>query len=397
VKFIRIGTLNIVLLAAAVLAGCSDSPAPTKAAGETPAKLTGTAVKESELTSVSLSSEAENRLGIRVQPAATTQSAAVHRFAGEIVKPAGSSLIVSSPLAGVLDAESSPSPELGSSLKQNQVLFRIRPLLPVSRDVVVTVEGDVAQARTRVDTARQRKARADRMLADEVGTVRGQEEAQYELDAATAALRAAENRLKQIQSAPLDGPAPVEVRSPQSGVLRQLFVTAGQTVGPGAQMFEVEDTRDVWIRVPVYAGEVQNLNPRGSVIVQAIGGEGGTWTAEPINAPPSADASSATVHLYYRLPNQNLRFKPGEKLNVTIRGNGQRNWVEVSVSAVVYDIHGGSWVYESLGSRRYARRRVDLDHTASGKAFLRAGLEAGTDVVVDGAAELWGFEFGTGK
>ena len=41
--------------------------------------------------------------------------------------------------------------------------------------------------------------------------------------------------------------------------------------------------------------------------------------------------------------------------------------------------------------------RVDVDHTTSGIAFLSAGLREGTRIVTDGAAELWGFEFGTGK
>jgi hypothetical protein len=101
--------------------------------------------------------------------------------------------------------------------------------------------------------------------------------------------------------------------------------------------------------------------------------------------------------LYYRLLNPGQRFKPGEKLRVAFRGTDTRDWIEVPWSAVVFDTHGGSWVYESLGERRYSRRRVDIDHTASGKAYLRAGVAAGTKVVAEGTAELWGFEFGTGK
>jgi len=40
---------------------------------------------------------------------------------------------------------------------------------------------------------------------------------------------------------------------------------------------------------------------------------------------------------------------------------------------------------------------VNLDHSSGAKAFLNAGISAGNKVVADGAAELWGFEFGTGK
>jgi hypothetical protein len=63
----------------------------------------------------------------------------------------------------------------------------------------------------------------------------------------------------------------------------------------------------------------------------------------------------------------------------------------------VYDTSGGTWVYESIGGDRYSRRRVDLDHAAEGLAYLNSGLRPDASVVIAGAAELWGYEFGTGK
>ena len=82
---------------------------------------------------------------------------------------------------------------------------------------------------------------------------------------------------------------------------------------------------------------------------------------------------------------------------ITLRAKGQRQWIEVPSSAVVFDTRGGSWVYESLGDRRYGRRRVEIDHISSGAAYMNRGVSVGNKVVVEGAAELWGFEFGTGK
>jgi hypothetical protein len=103
------------------------------------------------------------------------------------------------------------------------------------------------------------------------------------------------------------------------------------------------------------------------------------------------------VDLYYLLSNEGLRFKPGEKVTVSLRTAGSQNWIQVPWSSVVFDTNGGSWVYESLGDRHYARRRVNLDHSDGSKAYLTAGISAGAKIVADGAAELWGFEFGTGK
>jgi membrane fusion protein, heavy metal efflux system len=382
---------------ALAMASCSgEAPKSAAPKAEAPAKLSGTTVKEAELTSITLTEDAERRLGIRIEAARAGQGSAVRQFAGEVTAPVGSSVLVSSPVAGTLQARGA-IPTVGSMIKKDQPLFTLKPFLPLPRDLKASAEGDVAQARTRVETARQRKARADRMLADQVGTVRAQEEAQQELALATTALEVAENRLRQVQLEPFAEDVQIPIQAPQDGLLRQVFVASGQTVNAGASVFEVTNLNQVWIRVPVYAGEAQELASNSTVTVQALNRSGRSWTAQPVAAPPTASSASSTVDLYFQLPNDGLRFKPGEKVSVSIRSRGSRAWVEVPWSAIAYDTNGGTWVYESLGERHYRRRRVSLDHSSGGKAFLSAGVPAGTNVVADGAAELWGFEFGTGK
>ena len=79
-------------------------------------------------------------------------------------------------------------------------------------------------------------------------------------------------------------------------------------------------------------------------------------------------------------------------------------------SAVVYDIHGGTWVYEQIGerTRTFVRRRVDVEYVVGDTAVLAHGgtagnrvvataPPAGTLVVVAGAAELFGTETGFTK
>ncbi len=66
----------------------------------------------------------------------------------------------------------------------------------------------------------------------------------------------------------------------------------------------------------------------------------------------------------------------------------------VSRTALLYDVHGGTWVYEQLGTGVFARHRVEVERVAGDLAVLSRGPEPGTVVVVDGAAELYGTEFG---
>lgn len=66
-------------------------------------------------------------------------------------------------------------------------------------------------------------------------------------------------------------------------------------------------------------------------------------------------------------------------------------------TAVIYDVYGGAWVYVDSGDRHYTRSRITVRWIADGTAVLENGPPLGTLVVIAGAAELFGTEFGTGK
>lgn len=382
---------------AVVLLSMSCGPAqqavPQKA--ESPAKVAGPLVKEGELASVTLTAEAESRLGVRVAPVTSGGAAEIRRFTADVVLPPGKSLIVSAPIAGtILSGFQPPAP--GAAVKRDQVLFEITPLLPLPRDLRVTAESDVEQARTRLETAKLRQSRADKMLKDEVGTVRAQEDARNELDLAKTALEAAQARLDQIKRAPLEGDVTVKVRAPRDGMIRQVLAGTGQPVNGGAPLFEIADLQTLWLRVPIYAGEAAMFSPGSSVSVETLSGSS-IGLARPVEAPPTGDPLAATVDFYYEAPAGAHLWKPGERVAVSMGSSNSTTFSGVPYSAVVYDIQGGSWVYEQAANRRYVRRRVQIHHTARGTAYFTAGPAPGTPILVEGAAELWGVEFGAGK
>ncbi len=66
-------------------------------------------------------------------------------------------------------------------------------------------------------------------------------------------------------------------------------------------------------------------------------------------------------------------------------------------AAVLNDIYGNAWTYVVSGERQFTRRRVTVRWVDEELAILAARPEAGSQVVVAGAAELFGTEFGAGK
>jgi multidrug efflux pump subunit AcrA (membrane-fusion protein) len=151
--------------------------------------------------------------------------------------------------------------------------------------------------------------------------------------------------------------------------------------------------------VPVYAGEVGALDTAATAYVQRLGeqAEAAGVTARPIAAPPSANPGTAGVDLYYALPNPDNRFRPGERVAVRLQRRESNTGLVVPKGALLHDAYGGTWVYVARQPQVYVRERVVVADITGERAVLSQGPAAGARVVTDGAAELFGVEFGAGK
>ena len=381
-----------------MLAGCGAAPKQAPAhPKEAPAKVEVKHAGEESLATITLTEKAEQRLGIKTAAAAMASAPRYYTVAGEVVVPPGQAITVTAPVAGAVVIEEG-IPPAGQRLTGGHPVLKISPLLPVPRDLRTNAAADVEAALTRLETARLRLGRAEKLLSDGVGSARAREDAAEAVSIAETDVTAARARLKQIETAPLEGDITVGVDAPQSGVLRQMFVAAGQVVSAGSPLFEIARLDPVWVRTPVYAGDLDEVRKGGSAVVRPISGSpsGEGRSASPVNAPPTADPLSSATHLYYRLPNASLSLHPGEKLSVSVPMKGERECLQLPYAAILYDVLGGAWVYEETANRQFARRRVMVDYVTGANACLAEGPPPGTKVVTDGAAELFGEEFGVG-
>ena len=283
-------------------------------------------------------------------------------------------------------------------VRKGEPVFRLTPLLGLQRDLKVTYEADVQSAKSRLDAATQQLERARQLLRDLAGSQRNVEAAEQEFGQAKAAYDAAVSRLQRLNSHPLEADVEMTITSPENGVVRQIQAAPGQPVSSGAALFEVADFSRLWLRVPVYAGDLNSIAPQSTVRVRDVSGTGPIRTAVRVGAPPTADPLAVTVDLYFEIANSDGQLRPGQRLTVLVPSRSRvRKSLVVPASAILYDIHGGTWVYVNTSPHVYQRQRVELLEMAGGSAFLARGIEKGAKVVSAGAAELFGTEFGAGK
>jgi multidrug efflux pump subunit AcrA (membrane-fusion protein) len=164
-------------------------------------------------------------------------------------------------------------------------------------------------------------------------------------------------------------------------------------------LLDAADYSRVLIRVPVYVGDLKWIPSQQNASVHGLADSPGTATrsARPTSAPPSADPNAATADLYFELSNTDHALRPGQRVGVTLRTRTEDEGLTVPWSAVLHDVDGGTWVYVQTEPHRYVRRRVSVRRVSGDVAILEQGPTPGTKVVIQGASELFGTEFGAGK
>lgn len=417
----------IYAIAASTL-GCRPGSSAGKAGShkEKPAKVE-LLPHETDLARITLSAEAEQRLGITTQPIREGTLARHRLVSGQVMIPSGRTIAVASPIAGkVTRAAEQSLPLPGSHVKSDQPLLAVKPLLSVERDVPTPAEqvqivgaranlmaartvaaGDVQRSQAEVDAAEINLDRAQKLFQDRAGPKRAVDDAEAQLNIAKSNFDAAVQREKQLTDLLklLDNPedegeaADLPMTTPIAGVLNRIDVREGQTIASGALLFEVVNLDSVWIRVPVFVDQLQEIDSEEPVSLVRLSGEqlASEIKAFPVAAPPSADPTASTADLYYVVDNTEIHLRPGQRVGVEISLRTEGKTMTVPDAAVLYDIYGNAWVYMKTGEHQFTRSRVAIRYIEGATAVIANGPPLGTEVVVDGAAELFGTEFGAGK
>jgi hypothetical protein len=319
------------LLPIVLLHGCGGEPSAKPAA---PAKAEAVA-HEADLLKLTLTNQAQQRLGIRVVRIGDGSAARTRETSGEVVVPP-------SDAGGVPTGSTSNLAQIGA----NQA----------------TADGEVARTQALVRLARIALGRADALVREEAGSVRTRDEAAAGLATARAAADAAQAQ-------------------------RRLL---GPSVGA------MGNQATLWVRVPVFGTDVGGVERGRAATIRPLGDlTASPRSARAIQAPPSANATAGTVDLYFALDNRDRAYRVGQRVAVALPLGGTQAGLSVPTAAIVRDIYGGEWVYRRTAPNSYVRQRIEVASVAGDHALLSRGLARGAEVVTDGAAELFGTEFGT--
>ncbi len=370
---------------------------------KTPNEPTQNVVQENALNTVYLSEDSYRKLDIQIATIKREELVASKTYGGDVVIPAGGLVSVSAPISGKLISLDKNLLKPGERVKSGQLLYRIQPI--ISADARANLVNALADAdslvnvtKSQVDATQIALNRAKKLLEDLVGSQRSVDEANAAHEIALRNLEAAHvkrNALHQVVN--LGTVEPLDIKSPQAGIVSNIFAVSDQLVSAGNPIIEISTLTSLWVRVPIPAGDLETIDQQADAKIQSLSATSKTeyLLANPVKAPPTADPLTSSTHLYYAIQNNQSALRPMQRVSVTLNTQSKSSKaLTLPWSAVVIDIYGGSWVYTQQSKNLYARKRVFLDYVSGSQAIITDGPPEGSKIVVNGALELFGVETG---
>lgn len=270
--------------------------------------------------------------------------------------------------------------EPGQNVRAGQVLAEAQ-----SADIGrARAEHDAAEARvTLARTALERK----RALADRIVPRREVQEAEADLAAALAELRAASATLQALGAGATRGGDASRLRlvAPIAGIVIERNLALGQMIDPGHVAFRIGDLESLWLVAHVFERDAVRVAIGAPARVALAAFPGQVFTGRVTDVGREVEAESRTIPVRVTLANPQQTLRPGMSASAWLQvSTAGQNVVTVPVAAL-QRVRDHWVVFVPRSARTFAIRNVGRGRDLQGEVEVLTGLQPGETVVVDGA------------
>ncbi|NTW15109.1 MAG: efflux RND transporter periplasmic adaptor subunit [Candidatus Moranbacteria bacterium] len=180
--------------------------------------------------------------------------------------------------------------------------------------------------------------------------------------------------------------ADATITAPFSGVVTNRFVQLGAFVGPGMPLFTVASTESLETRLSV-PGDVATAIAKGDTV--SVRSETGSdpVSGSVVSIARAVGISSQSTIVRVGIPaDAGGSLLPGRFVTVTLSSGAARETVSVPETAIIH-LYDDTFV-AAVENDTVSFRKVVLGESVADRREIRSGIDAGTEVVVEGAYAL---------
>jgi len=385
-----------IIICALVIVSCGKPK--TAAAPEEKAEATKSAQEEhekdeakGEAGTVQITTEAQQRNGIVVTPAATTPMTQQLQATGT-VQAVDSSIAHIRPLTrGRLQDVLA---KLGDRVTANQALAQLDNI--EAGDMMTqynTAQSELQRLKIQL-AAQQRQVERNRRLA-EIGAVpqkeyefslaeqQGQQEGIRAQETTIAGLTA---RLRRFGiTDPSGSEAPMTaIRAPFAGVIIRVAAAPGDVVEAGTELFSAADLSTVYVQAQVYEKDLGQIRVGQTASISIDSYPGEHFTGHVASVSDLIDPQTRTAAVRCQVANPGARLKLDMLATVEFPTSMKHAALSVPTDAV-QDIEGKPTVFVRTSPSQFSVRTVETGSSSNGRTEIVHGVKEGEPVVSKGA------------
>jgi len=249
---------------------------------------------------------------------------------------------------------------------------RGQPLLDLYSPELVAAQAEYLQA---IDYRKRLEGRgASEALQSAIELVRSARTRLANWDITQEEIEALEKRGSPVKT--------MTIYSPASGIVTEKYVTSGQNVMAGMELFKIIDFSRVWVIAEIYQNDLSAVGLGETAEIEVSYLPGKEFPGKISYIYPQMNTDIKTARLRIELPNSTgLDLKPGMFVSVRIKSPAILNTVAVPEQAVIRSGERAIAVM-ALGGGYFEPREVKLGVSAEGYLQILEGIREGEKIVV---------------
>ena len=172
------------------------------------------------------------------------------------------------------------------------------------------------------------------------------------------------------------------ITAPTGGVISELMVRNGMTVGAGMTLARINGLGTVWLEAALPEAQAASVSPGQAVEARFPSLPGEVVKGKVAAILPETNRESRTLRLRIELPNPGQRLRAGLFAQVSLRG-AARDALVLPAEAVIRT-GKRALVYLSEQPGRFRPVEVEIGEQVGDQIVVRSGLTAGQQVVASG-------------
>ena len=305
----------------------------------------------------------------------------------------------STAILGELRPNENAYAEIGAPVASRIVKVNVSPGQTVSSGQVLAIlqNSDVGKARSEAISAQARLELANRTLerkrrlgSEHIVAQREIQEAEANVESATADLRASKATLRSLGLSGTDAEHLTDdpsfsLRSPVGGTVIDRDAVQGQLAEPSKSLFRVGNLGRLWLTVHAFERDAVRVKTGSNARVAFAALPGRTFTGKVILVGRQVESDSRTVPVRIEIDNRDGILRPGMSATAWLTVGQQTGEVLAVPAASLQRLQERWIVFIPKSDTEFEMREVGRGRDLGGEVEILSGLKSGETVVVDGA------------